>query len=60
MKIGQKVDQIKVDLAKIVGICNEAEDFGAAQQAQSALTTVASCATQLKASGTETSEIEFK
>lgn len=60
MKIGSKVQQIKADLARIVALCNDAEDFGAAQQVQSALTTVAACHQQLLASGTEIAEVEFK
>jgi hypothetical protein len=60
MNIGSKIQQIKADLAKIVALCNEAEDFGAAQQVQSSLTTVAACHAQLSASGTEIAKVEFK
>lgn len=40
MTVGQKVSDMKVVLARVVGMCNEAENFRLATAAQSCLTQV--------------------
>ena len=51
---------MKMDLAKIVNVCNEAGDYGLAQAAQSCLQTVGSLSEQLGQEEGKTAKIEFK
>ena len=60
MNIGQKVNQMKVDLAKIVNVCNEAGEYGLANVAQSCLQTVGSLSEQLGQGEGKTEQTEFK
>ena len=45
--VGQKVNQMKDDLAKIVTICNAAEDWRLASVSQSCLQQIGQLSTQL-------------
>jgi len=60
VNIGQKVAQMKMDLAKIVTVCNEAGDYGLAQAAQSCLQSAGSFSEQLGQEEGKTAKIEFK
>jgi len=60
VNIGQKVNQMQTDLAKIVNVCNEAEDYDLAQAAQSCLQSVGSLSEQLGQGEGKTGQTEFK
>ncbi len=59
MTIGQKVAQMKVDLVKIVNVCNESEFYGLANVAQSCLQQVGSLSDQLGQKEGETAQVEL-